>query len=42
MTSGGEAPPPRLPPEIVDATSKRYLDAFRRLTGTALDLDALA
>jgi len=38
----GEAPPPRLPPEIVDATSKRYLDAFRRLTGTPLDLDALA
>lgn len=38
----GEAPPPRLPPEIIDATSKRYLDAFRRLTGTPLDLDALA
>src|SRR5262245_21201791 len=38
----GEAPPPRLPAEIVDATSKRYLDAFRRLTGTPLDLDALA
>jgi phosphoribosylaminoimidazole-succinocarboxamide synthase len=38
----GEAPPPRLPPEIVDATSKRYFETFRRLTGTALDLDALA
>jgi phosphoribosylaminoimidazole-succinocarboxamide synthase len=38
----GEAPPPRLPPEIVDATSKRYLDAFRRLTGRPLDLAAFA
>lgn len=32
----GEAPPPKLPAEIVDATSKRYLDAYRRLTGTDL------
>src|SRR6185503_17315916 len=32
----GEAPPPPLPPEIVEATSKRYLDAYRRLTGSAL------
>ena len=38
----GEAPPPHLPPDIVDSTSKRYLEAFRRLTGTPLDLDALA
>lgn len=37
----GAAPPPSLPPEIVDATSKRYVDAFRRLTGTPLDIDAL-
>jgi len=32
----GEAPPPRLPPEVVDATSKRYLEAYRRLTGAFL------
>ncbi|MBL8958741.1 MAG: phosphoribosylaminoimidazolesuccinocarboxamide synthase [Gemmatimonadetes bacterium] len=33
----GEAPPPPLPPEVVTATSQRYLDAFRRLTGAPLD-----
>ncbi len=33
----GEAPPPALPREIVAATSARYLDLYRRLTGTALD-----
>ncbi|MBK8249187.1 MAG: phosphoribosylaminoimidazolesuccinocarboxamide synthase [Gemmatimonadetes bacterium] len=33
----GEAPPPPLPPEVVAATSLRYLDAFRRLTGAPLD-----
>jgi phosphoribosylaminoimidazole-succinocarboxamide synthase len=33
----GEAPPPRLPAPVVDATSERYLDAFRRLTGAPLD-----
>jgi phosphoribosylaminoimidazole-succinocarboxamide synthase len=38
----GDAPPPPLPPEIVEATSKRYLDAYRRLTGSALDLAAFA
>jgi phosphoribosylaminoimidazole-succinocarboxamide synthase len=32
----GEAPPPRLPPEVVDATSRRYLEAYRRLTGREL------
>ncbi|AVT74631.1 MULTISPECIES: phosphoribosylaminoimidazolesuccinocarboxamide synthase [Rhodopseudomonas] len=32
----GEAPPPKLPAEIVEATSKRYLDAYRRLTGADL------
>ncbi|MGM4921076.1 phosphoribosylaminoimidazolesuccinocarboxamide synthase [Tardiphaga sp. 813_E8_N1_3] len=32
----GEAPPPLLPPEVIDATSKRYLEAYRRLTGTEL------
>ncbi|MSP76079.1 MAG: phosphoribosylaminoimidazolesuccinocarboxamide synthase [Rhodospirillaceae bacterium] len=34
----GEAPPPRLPAEVVEATSKRYLEAYRRLTGTDLNL----
>jgi phosphoribosylaminoimidazole-succinocarboxamide synthase len=29
----GEAPAPPLPAELVRATSRRYLDAFRRLTG---------
>jgi len=33
----GNAPPPALPPEVVAATSTRYLDAFRRITGTSLD-----
>jgi phosphoribosylaminoimidazole-succinocarboxamide synthase len=32
----GEAPPPPLPAEVVDATSRRYLDAFRRITGAPL------
>ena len=36
----GEAPPPRLPDEIVEATSLRYLDAFRRMTGAPLDLSS--
>jgi phosphoribosylaminoimidazole-succinocarboxamide synthase len=34
----GEAPPPPLPAEVVDATSRRYLDAFRRITGAPLAL----
>ena len=34
----GEAPPPPLPDEVVDATSRRYLDAFRRITGASLAL----
>jgi phosphoribosylaminoimidazole-succinocarboxamide synthase len=37
----GEAPPPPLPSEIVAETSARYLDAFKRVTGAALDTDAL-
>jgi phosphoribosylaminoimidazole-succinocarboxamide synthase len=32
----GEAPAPRLPAEVVQATSARYLDAFRRITGSPL------
>lgn len=38
----GDAPPPPLPREVVDATSERYLDAYRRLTGSALDVAPLA
>jgi phosphoribosylaminoimidazole-succinocarboxamide synthase len=30
-------PGPQLPPEVVDETSRRYQDAFRRLTGMTLD-----
>jgi phosphoribosylaminoimidazole-succinocarboxamide synthase len=33
----GEAPPPSLPPEVVEATSRRYLEAFRLLTGGTLE-----
>jgi phosphoribosylaminoimidazole-succinocarboxamide synthase len=29
----GEAPPPALPDDVVTATSARYVDAFRRITG---------
>jgi phosphoribosylaminoimidazole-succinocarboxamide synthase len=32
----GNAPPPPLPAEVVDATSKRYRQAFRLLTGNSL------
>ena len=38
----GEAPPPTLPSEVVQATSSRYLDAFRRITGTDLDTSDLS
>jgi phosphoribosylaminoimidazole-succinocarboxamide synthase len=34
----GEDPPPSLPPEVVHATSERYLEAYTRLTGRALEL----
>jgi phosphoribosylaminoimidazole-succinocarboxamide synthase len=34
----GEAPPPPLPAEVVAATSTRYRDAYRRLTGKELDV----
>jgi len=36
----GEAPPPALPDEVVTATSLRYVDAFRRITGRALEASA--
>jgi phosphoribosylaminoimidazole-succinocarboxamide synthase len=38
----GEDPPPPLPPDVVRATSERYLDAYARLTGHALSLPELA
>ena len=36
----GEAPPPPLPPDVVAATSERYRDAFRRITGGDLNGEA--
>jgi phosphoribosylaminoimidazole-succinocarboxamide synthase len=38
----GEEPPPTLPAAVVRATSERYLEAYARLTGRALDLPELA
>jgi phosphoribosylaminoimidazole-succinocarboxamide synthase len=35
----GNHPPPPLPKDVIDATSERYLDIYRRLTGTSLDID---
>jgi phosphoribosylaminoimidazole-succinocarboxamide synthase len=35
-TWDGNAPPPPLPPEVVQATSVRYLEAYRLLTGESL------
>ena len=35
----GNYPPPPLPKDVIDATSERYLDIYRRLTGTSLNLD---
>jgi len=32
----GDAPAPPLPASVVDATSKRYLEAYRRVTGSEL------
>jgi phosphoribosylaminoimidazole-succinocarboxamide synthase len=32
----GDAPPPPLPTSVVEATSKRYLEAYRRVTGAEL------
>ncbi|WP_315784379.1 phosphoribosylaminoimidazolesuccinocarboxamide synthase [Bradyrhizobium sp. SZCCHNPS1003] len=34
----GDAPPPPLPQSVVDATSQRYLEAFRRVTGSELKI----
>jgi phosphoribosylaminoimidazole-succinocarboxamide synthase len=33
----GDYPPPPLPDHVVQATSDRYLDAYRRITGSELD-----
>jgi phosphoribosylaminoimidazole-succinocarboxamide synthase len=35
-TWDGDAPPPRLPPEVVETTSARYRNAFERVTGRPL------
>jgi phosphoribosylaminoimidazole-succinocarboxamide synthase len=37
----GDPPPPRLPREVVAATSTRYLEAFERITGAPLNLESL-
>jgi phosphoribosylaminoimidazole-succinocarboxamide synthase len=34
----GEAPPPPLPASVVEATSRRYLDAYHRITGAELEI----
>jgi phosphoribosylaminoimidazole-succinocarboxamide synthase len=34
----GDAPPPPLPASVVDATSTRYLEAYRRVTGSELEV----
>jgi phosphoribosylaminoimidazole-succinocarboxamide synthase len=36
----GEAPAPQLPQSVVDATSQRYLEAYRRVTGSDLRIEA--
>jgi phosphoribosylaminoimidazole-succinocarboxamide synthase len=35
----GNYPPPRLPREVIDATTERYLEIYRRLTGSALQTE---
>jgi phosphoribosylaminoimidazole-succinocarboxamide synthase len=37
----GEGPAPPLPAAVVDATSKRYLEAYRRVTGADLKVTSL-
>lgn len=37
----GEAPAPTLPPEVIEATSARYREAYRRITGSPLDLSSI-
>ncbi|MFN2398343.1 MAG: phosphoribosylaminoimidazolesuccinocarboxamide synthase [Gemmatimonadaceae bacterium] len=38
----GDAPPPPLPAVVIHSTSDRYLDAYRRLTGTELNMGSLS
>ena len=38
-TWDGNPPPPRLPPDVVQATSERYLEAYRLITGDSLAAD---
>ena len=38
----GDAPAPPLPAAVIEATSERYLAAYRLITGTSLDVGALA
>jgi phosphoribosylaminoimidazole-succinocarboxamide synthase len=38
----GNYPPPPLPDTVVDATSTRYRDAYRRITGAELDVAELS
>ena len=38
----GDYPPPLLPESVVQATSTRYRDAFRRITGADLDISELS
>jgi len=35
----GNAPPPPLPPQVVEATTRRYLEAYRLITGKDLEVD---
>jgi phosphoribosylaminoimidazole-succinocarboxamide synthase len=35
----GDAPAPPLPASVVEATSKRYLEAYRRITGAELEIE---
>ncbi len=37
----GDRPPPTLPPEVIDATSSRYLDIYHRLTGGHLEIEEI-
>ncbi len=37
----GDAPAPTLPQSVVEATSERYLEAYRLITGARLDVGAL-
>ena len=36
----GDAPPPPLPPDVIDSMSRRYLDIYQRLTGAPLSVAA--